>query len=201
MNFIKRTIIPGLIFGPLVCTGQIYQAGQPPQSVSNTPAVWDISLGVHRSYMKVIDPAQETLFNKEQGFSARGLYAFSSWLAAGLEGGISERENFPTQNTYRHIYYGGVTKWILTPQTKPRVYLLLGGGIDRRKLSYAGNWAHTVSKPYLTAGTGVELDISSRIYVGLEGQARYNTARTLDAFTALNRRWETVLGVRGGVRF
>ena len=202
MNFIKKIVILGLVTWPAVCSGQIYRAGQtssedPKTSISN----WDISLGVYRSNLELTDPTQETLLSKERGLSARGVYAFSSWLAAGVEGGFSKRENLPAQNTYRHLYYGVITKWILTPQTKPRVYLLLGGGVSQRKLSYAGDWSHTVTNPYALAGTGVELDVGSWGYVGLEAQARYNTKRKLDEFAVLDHRLETVLGVRGGVRF
>ena len=191
----------GFISLPLFCCGQVYQAGQRPALNSQTFTRWDISLGAYHSNIKLVDPAQETLLSKEAGASLRGLYAFSSWFLAGAEGGITKRENFPVSNTYRHTYYGLVTKWILTPQTKPQVYLLLGGGRGKRELSYAGNWSHTITKPYITAGTGVELDIGSLGYIGLEAQARYNTSREVDAFCRLNHRLETVFGLRGGVRF
>lgn len=201
MKSFRTMIALGIVCLPWTCLGQIYQAGQSSVNTARSAAAWDISLGVYRSNIELVDPVQETLVSKEMGASLRGLYIFSSWFSAGGEGGISRRENFPATNTYRHSYYGAVTKWILTPQTKPRVYLLLGGGRSQRKLSYVGNWAHTISKPYATAGTGVELDIGSWGYLGLEVQARYNTNRKLDAFTALAHRLETVLGVRGGVRF
>ena len=201
MNFLKEVVALGMISLPLVCVGQIYQAGQTPAHIFHPSPTWDVSLGAYRSYMKVVDPVQETLFSKEQGISARGLYALTPWFWAGAEGGMAQRENFPVQNTYHHLYYGVVTKWILTPQTQPQVYLLLGGGVSQRKLSYAGSWEHTITKPYVSGATGVELALGSLGYVGLEAQARYNTHRTLDAFTILNHRLEVQIGLRGGVRF
>ncbi len=201
MNFLKAIVVAGVISLPLVGMGQIYQAGQAPSRISHPSPAWDVSLGVYRSYMKVVDPVQETLFSNEQGLSARGLYAFTPWLWVGAEGGITQREDFPVQNTYHHLYYGAVTKWILTPQTRPQVYLLFGGGVSRRKLSYAGSWEHTITKPYVVGATGVELPLGQLGYVGLEAQARYTSHRTLDAFTILNHRLEVQIGLRGGVRF
>lgn len=201
MKHVNAGIVLGLLVWAQAGWGQIYQAGQAARPHAAPTAAWDVSLSVYRSPMHVVDPVQEDLFAGETGLSARGLYRFSDWLAGGMEGGISRRKDFPLQNTYRHLYYGAVTKWIVTPQTQPRVYLLLGGGISRRKLSYAGMWAHSVRAKYVTAGIGTEVDIWKSGYIGLETQARYNTHRTLDNFTALERRLEVILGLRAGLRF
>lgn len=189
------------IYFPCVSYGQTYQAGQ----VSSAPAVsiprWEVSAGVYRSNLSVRERSGEELFSKEKGLSLRGLYYFSSWFAGGIEGEISAREKFPLQNTYRRLSYGLVTKWVLTPQTQPQIYLLLGGGIHQRKLSYMGDWSHTVSRPYVMLGPGLEIQIGRGGFIGLELQARYNPQRKLDAFTVLKHRWEAVIGLRGGVRF
>ena len=201
MNLHKMAVVFCLIGLPMISAGQIYRAGTDKTVAPADRKRGDISVGVYHAAGQLVDPVDEKLLSGEAGVSVRGLYYLTPWLAGGLDGTFSQKKSFPIQNSYRHISYGVITKWLLTPHTQPRLYLLAGGGMNRRKLSYAGMWGHTVSKPYLTIGPGIELDVSSWGYVGLEMQGRYNTCRRLDDFTALKSRWEMLFALRGGIRF
>ena len=203
MTKVLKVIIVSWLLGlPLVGFGQIYHAGSSVPATREKTANWDISLGGYLTYTQVVDPAGEVLFSREKSLNARGLYYVTPWLAAGVEGAWAQHRNFPTQNTYHHKRYGLVTKWVLTPQTTPRVYLLAGGGTSRREISYtSGWWREQIKKPYWTIGGGLEMGIGRWGYLGLETQALYNEHRKLDAFSALNNRWEIEVGLRAGVRF
>ena len=187
--------------GPLLAVGQVYHAAQTDSAPVRTTARWEVSAGVLRTNGAVEDPLGEKFFSGQTGLTARGLYHWNNWLAAGIEGAWFSSKKLGFSGTLRHARYGLITRWALTPQTKPTVYALLGGGMNQRKLSYAGMWSHTKSSAYGLLGVGVEVPVYRGAYLAAEVQGVYNARRTLDDFTRLSRRLETEVMLRGGIRF
>ena len=188
-----------LVLMGMVCSSFCF--GQSPEEVSASGPFWDISVASYQAQVQLVDAVWEELLTNEDGVSARGLYSLSKRFWVGVEGGLSHKEYAPFPNTYRHLYYGAVGKWVLRERDDIRTCFIFGGGFSRRTLSYAGNWEHSITRPYAMLGISVELDIGRWGYVGLETQGRYNAHRKLDNFTALSNRWERIFLFRGGIRF
>ena len=97
--------------------------------------------------------------------------------------------------------YGLVGKWVLTPETKPTVYFLLGVGRREQRTSYVHTVNYRARTGYALAGLGLEVPLYHEFFVGAEGQAIYNTRQKVDNFIRLSHRFETAIVLRGGVRF
>ncbi|MBO7190876.1 MAG: hypothetical protein J6V32_02055 [Elusimicrobiaceae bacterium] len=189
-----------LLLAPLLGAGQIYHAGESAPTVSSVKH-WEASLGWQTSGQSVQGRLGERLFDSADGLSLRGLYYPTAWLGVGLEGVWFDKKDFPVENTYKDVRYGVISKWVLTPQTKPAVYLLLGAGLRKQRTSYMHTVNNTANTGYGLTGLGLELDIYRGIFIQAEGQALYNTRRKVDNFTQLAHRLELSVALRGGVRF
>ena len=190
-----------MLFAPVVLAGQVYRAGETTPVSSGPIARWEVSAGVLRTNEAATDPLGVKFFSAQKGVTVRGLYVWNTWLAAGVQGDWFSAKKLGFSGKHRHVRYGIISRWMLTPQTKPGVYALLGAGVSQRKLSYAGMWSHTVSSAYGLLGLGVEVPVYRGSYLAAEVQSVYNSRRRLDDFSCLSRRFATEVSVRGGIRF
>lgn len=190
-----------LVISPLLAFGQIYHAGEDSHTASTKPN-WEISAGWVRSNMSVYGHYSDRLLSNETGVSARALYYVAPWLAVGPEGIWFSSKSFPTSNRFQNTRYGGVLKFILTPQTQPAAYLLAGGGSSKREMSYAGGMKKTSSNSaYALVGAGAEVTIAYGLFVAAEVQGIYNAKKKIDGLSMLKHSWETIFSLRGGIRF
>jgi len=180
--------------------GQVYHAGETEQTVSSAPR-WEVSAGVTRSNFQIRDGADERMFKSEDGLTARGLYYPVRWLGIGLQGTWFDKEDFAGDNTYKDTRYDLLTKWILTPDTRPNLYVLLGSGYRTQEVSYAHLVKHTKHNGYMLAALGLDVEISHGWFIGAEGQLSYFPHKEIDKLLHANKRTERVLNVRVGVRF
>ncbi|MBR4355280.1 MAG: outer membrane beta-barrel protein [Elusimicrobiaceae bacterium] len=190
--------IVGIGLSSVAFANPVYHAGDTTPSDASRP--FEISVGWAHSGESVYDQV-EKVFSKTDAITARAVYYPGRELGFGLEGDLSSKKDFPTDNTYRHVRYGGLVKWIFTPDTSPLVYLLFGAGTGERKLSYRGRWNHTTHTLYGSLGVGVEVPITDRVFVAAEIHEVYNRHRKIDNLLSLRRRWETNFSLRGGIRF
>ena len=180
--------------------GQVYHAGETEQPVLSGPR-WEVSAGAIRSNFQVRDGAGERMFKGEDGLTARGLYYPVRWLGVGVQGTWFDKEKFAGQHTYKDTRYDLLTKWILTPDTRPNLYVLLGGGYRTQEVSYARLLKRTKHNEYLLAALGLDVEISHGWFIGAEGQLSYFPHKEIDAFLNANKNTERALLVRVGVRF
>ena len=186
-------------FSPLVGLAQVYHAGENSAKVVPTKH-WEISAGWIHSNQRVQDNAAIAVLNNTQGFTVRGLYYPLEWLGVGVEGAWMNRKNFLGDNSYGDTRYGLISKWFLTPDTKPAVYVLLGAGARAQKIKYTNLRQRTKDTWYAQGGLGAEVEIYGGWFVAAEGLMMYH-AKEIDAFFEQGKRWERILAIRGGVRF
>ncbi len=123
------------------------------------------------------------------------------WLGIGAQGMWFDKENFIGDNTFKDTRYELLSKWILTPDTCPHLYLLLGGGLRMQEVTRAHLLTHTKHNEYGLAAVGVEVEIAYGWFIGAEGQLTYFPHRKIDALLQANKHTERALSVRAGVRF
>lgn len=187
------------IFIPFAGAAQLYHAGE---TTADTPSFksWEISVGWTHSNQRVQDNGAITVLNDTEGFTARGLYYPWRWLGLGVESTWMNRKHFAGNNSYKDTRYGLISKWILTPDTTPMAYLLVGAGAREQKLDYFSLRQRTKHTWYAQGGVGVELEIYRGWFIGAEGLMMYH-AKNIDALLEQGKRWERVLTIRGGLRF
>lgn len=195
----KLLLILCVAFSPLGTAAQVYHAGE---DSAETAAVkhWEVSVGWIHSNQRVQDNAAISVLQNTQGITARGLYYPWRWLGVGLEGAWMEQKDFLGDNSYDDTRYGFISKWVLTPDTKPVAYLLLGTGMRTQKLKYLNLRQHTKDTWYAQGGLGVEVEIYGGWFVAAEALMMYH-GKEIDAFLEQGKRWERILAIRGGVRF
>lgn len=157
--------------------------------------------GVHTlAHLK--DGGGHTQLSHQDGLSGRVLLEVTPWLSLGIEDTWFQKEkNIPFVAHYRENRYAILSKWTLTPDTRPKTYLLVGAGETKRELQYTFALQHKVYTRYLLAGLGVEVPLWKEWFLALEGYGVYNFHKTVDRFFALNHRFEPGIGGRVGVRF
>lgn len=187
-------------FIPLGVCGQVYHAGETVAADSSVSR-WEVSAGVLRSNYQVRDRTGERMFKGEDALSVRAVYYPVRWLGIGVEGTWFDKENFVGDNSYKDTRYQLLTKWILTPDTRPHLYLLVGAGQRTQKVSYAHLLNHTKHNGYGLAALGVEVEITHGWFVAAEGQLTYFPHKEIDNFLRTNKNTERLLSVRTGVRF
>lgn len=165
------------------------------------PSHVEFSAGMYYSNLQVNDRSGEKMFARESGLSVRGLVYPVRWLAVGVEGVQFGRENLPAQNTYRDKRLGLLTKWILTPDTTPAIYVLLGMGQQDQRVSYQDLWTSKSHTRYTQAGLGIDIPVYRYVFIGAEGQLIYHAHQKVDDLLVLNRRLEYLLSLRVGVKF
>ena len=140
------------------------------------------------------------MFKNQDGLTARALLYPLRWLGLGAEGSWFTEKNF-YQNTYRDTLYGILAKGILTPDTMPELYILLGGGEAKQEGSYLGRLDRTQKVRYGQIGLGVSLALYRGVFLAAEGQLVYHAHKKIDTFLHQHHRMERVVSLRGGVRF
>lgn len=165
------------------------------------PTHIEMSAGLSYSNLQVNDRANEKMFARENGWSIRGLVYPARWVGIGAEGMQFGRKNLPGQNTYRDRRVGLLTKWILTPDTTPSLYVLVGVGRQEQQVSYQNVWTSTSHTRYTQAGLGVDIPLYRYLFVGAEGQMIYHARQDVDNLLVLNRRLEYIFSLHLGVRF
>lgn len=180
--------------------GQVYQAGHREERQEKL-ARWEVSAAWGRAGAGVNDLGGGHLVKKEEALSLRGLYYAAPWVGVGLEGTWFSDEHFPLNNTYEHARYGAVVKGIITPHTRPSLYVLGGVGRSNRELSYLGGIHHKKHSMYASVGVGIEMPLAYGIFAAAELQRIYNAHRQLDGLVKLRRHWETAYALRLGIRF
>ncbi|GEM_PF-6809961 len=189
-----------LLLAPLWAVGQVYHAGE---TASAAPSVkhYAVSVGWFLSGQNVQGQLGERLFDSANGLSLRGVYYPADWLAVGVEGVYFGKKNFPVENTYKDIRYGLIGKWVLTPETKPTIYLLFGLGLREQRTSYMHTVTYSARTGYGLVGLGLEMRVYRSFFVQAEGMSIYNTRRKVDDFIGLAHPIELAFALRGGVHF
>ena len=186
-------------FLPLVAV--LCGVGLPCRAANALPRVpVEISAGVIASDLQVNDRSGEKMVSRENGFTARGLVYPLRWLGVGVEGVHFGREDF-FGNSYQDKRYGLLTKWVLTPDTTPSLYVLLGLGQHKQHVSYQGLWTSSSAVRYTQLGLGVDIPLYRYLFVGLEGQIVYHAHQKVDNLLLLNRRTERIFSLHIGLRF
>ena len=188
-----------LALSPIGIMGQVYHAGE--ESPETSSVRWEVSIAWVQPNQHVQGQLGETLFRRKGGPSVRGLYYPTAWMGVGVEGFKSDWQDFPISNSYKAVRYGLVSKWLLTPQTMPSAYVLLGAGQMRQRTSYSDTVYFTARPAYGLVGLGLETRVYRGWFVAAEGQAVYYEHSRIDEFVRLEHRWELAFLVRGGIRF
>ena len=152
----------------LVAASEVYHAGEtkPAQQAFGR---FEVSVGWDFSNMSMSDRV-ERMFKKQDGLTARALFYPLRWLGVGAEGvWFGEKNSY--QNTYRDTRYGIVAKGIITPDTLPELYVLLGGGKDKQEVTYAGRFDRSQTSNYGQLGLGLSATLYQGIFLAVEGRA------------------------------
>ena len=183
---------------------QIYRVGGiTPLSVYELSGpAWEVSAGAFASTATLYTRKNNKVFNGELGLAVRGLYALSSWAAFGVEGQFSRAEDAAyVVDDYQVLRVGGVGKFTLTPDTNPRVYLLLGAGVIRRELQSMQFFKDTATDGYALVGWGLEKYFVGGWFGGVELYGMYDSAPHLNAYFRVPHRWTAGVQLRFGLQF
>ena len=197
----KKYLFLGLMWASVCAFAAepIYHAGE--NSVTTGSPRWEASLGWINARVGTHDPTEENLFSHLTGLTVRGLYTLRPSWRMGAEGVIFSGKNLAPSNTYRARRYGVLVNYVLTPDTVPVAYVLVGGGETYHRISYSGLRTNRKHTGYACAGIGIEVPLDHRYFFAAEAAALYHASKKIDVFTRLNRRLETTVTVRGGIRF
>ncbi len=204
----KRILLVGvlLLLGCSSSFSQIYRAQEyyadekllHRQSFSR----WEISAGVVGSLTELRDFVDQSLAKGEIGAELRVLYGVWDWFALGVGASLARPiKTAESLDSYQSRYLEGLGKVTLTPQTSPRSYLLIGGGVLYREVDYFEDWTDSSSSPYLTFGWGIETDIGSLWFCGLELRGNYLLTSPSNTYFYFSTRWEAAVHLRTGLRF
>lgn len=168
---------------------------------------WEPTVAGVFSSANVADVRGDSGPKNSGGFGLRGIYNVRPWIGLGAEGVIFAEKSFALVDKYRAERLGAVIKFNLSPDTSPRVYLVLGTGVTRHRFSFGktpatAHWSkRKADVPYVQVGLGAEIDIWKTWFAGAEINALYNTKTELPPYYRLEARWEKLLHLRTGVRF
>lgn len=186
-------------------SAQVYHAGQSVQT--GTPREWvEVSGGWGTSFSRLEDGANDKQLSHQEGISGRALFWATSWLGVGGEGiWFKTEKGIPMVPQYKMRRYGLITKWVLTPDTQPRAYLLLGMGNTKREFHYQFSpfyqYTETNKSSYGLAGAGLEVTMWRNLFLAGEIQLLYNQHKHVSEFFRLHSRFETGASLRAGLRF
>ena len=171
---------------------QVYRAGE--QTAQSVVSRWEVAAGWNASTGEVALKRGSTSTDGAHGFYGRVLYTFWRNAAVGVEGTVFSSQSIkPVAEKYNAKRVGVLLKYLVTPNTNPRVYLLLGGGITRHHFNfnpvYRGDQTRQVA--YGALGAGIEIDIWKNLFAALEGRVTYNKHRDLNSYYELSKRWES----------
>ena len=115
-----------------------YHAGEATSSVRNSKSWLELSVGGTRSFAKLEDKGGYEQLSHLDGISGRALWTVFPWLGIGVEGTRFQTEKeIAFVDSYKMLRYGLISKLTFTPDTQPKVYLLLGAGKTKREFDYA----------------------------------------------------------------
>lgn len=185
------------------CFSQTYRAGEGAAPVSFPH--WEVAAGWSASTGEVSLKNGSSSLDGQHGLSVRALYAPWKRISLGAEGTLfSDKAIDPIVHKYNAKRVGVLLKYLITPDTNPRVYLLAGGGTTLHHFSFVSPYRghnHTRTIPYTMMGVGVEASVWKNLFAAVEGRAIYNTKDDLNLFYHLPKRWEMEGKVLIGVRF
>ena len=199
----KFSLLAVCLFATSFCFSQAYRAGE--STASGSFSRWEVAAGWSASTGEVSLKNGAASLDGQHGFYGRVLYAPWKKIALGAEGTLfSDKSIEPIVRKYNAKRVGVLLKYLITPDTNPRVYLLLGGGITRHRFNfvspYRGN-DHTRTVSYAMMGAGIETSVWKHLFASVEGRGIYNTKDDLNLFYHLSKRWEMEGKILLGVRF
>lgn len=185
------------------CFSQAYRAGESPALVSfprfEVAAGWSASTG------EVALKNGAASLGGQHGFYGRVLYAPWKKIALGAEGTLfADKSIEPIVRNYNAKRAGVLLKYLVTPDTNPRVYLLAGGGITRHRFHFVSPYRgsdHTRTVSYAMLGAGIETSMWKHLFAAVEGRGVYSTRDDLNLFYHLSKRWEMEGKLLLGIRF
>ena len=181
---------------------QIYHAGEENTTGASRRNWVELSAAGTRSFYTLQDGGNYTQLSHQDGLSARALWLITPNIGLGLEGTWFEKEkSIPVVSSYKMRRYGVIGKWILTPDTAPKAYLLAGVGRTKRQFSYEFPLSEEKKTNYYLAGIGLDVTLWRNLFAAAEVTAVYNAHATTGNFYHLKHRWETNASLRAGVRF
>ena len=195
-----------LLFGFSASFCQIYRAQEyntdKDDAARSAASRWEISAALQASTLEMRDFVGQKLTQGEIGASVRMLYFVAPWIALGAEGAFaSAGKRDDLLDIYKSYRLEGLSKLSLTPNTSPRSYLVLGGGVSYREVAYLNVWDEKASLPYLMFGWGLETDICGNWFGGLELRGVYHLKDIQSDYFYLPHRWEGQMQLRVGLRF
>lgn len=181
---------------------QTYHAGEK-TVVSSTHRNWvEFSVAGARSFSRLEDGGGYTQLSHQDGLSGRGLIIVYPWLALGVEGtSFGNEKSIPYVSHFKQSRYGVVGKLTLTPDTQPKVYVLIGAGKTKRKFEYEFSFTEETKTNYMMAAIGIEIALWKEIFIAAEAYGVYNGHRHISRFFEQNHRFEPGLMGRLGIRF
>ena len=204
----KKLLTLLFVFGLTPLWGApLYRAGQ---SKAHLPDFdrWELAAHGAVSSVSLTDFTGSNTLNGAKGVGLGGLYYLRPWLGVGAEGTyLLKQELPPFVEKYQALRGGLAAKFILSPDTLPRVYAVLGAGKTEYRLAYTkvpatAHWKRTAKRiNYVRLGLGLETDLRKGFFIGIEAGALYNCATRLSTYYTLEKRWEFDGRFRAGVRF
>ncbi len=180
----------------------VYHGGQAAPRPVSFPR-WEVSAGWIYSDLALEDRVEE-MFTGQGGFTARALFYPLRWLAVGAEGSWFNQKNF-YQISYQENRQGLLTKWLLTPDTKPTLYVLLGAGKRHQELTYAqaslAKFNRREHSYYGLCGLGLTIPVYGVFSVEAEGHLVYMGHQKIDKFFQQAHRYERAVSLRGVLHF
>lgn len=199
----KLALLVVLFAFPIVVSAQVFSLDNNAyEPAFSTLATWEISLGLTGAFSPIKEPAGERLLGQQGGISARAIYYLKPWLGVGVEGvSFFPASASPVVDKYKVRRGGIVGKVVAGKEVPVRPYGLVAAGFSRREVMYTFNWTQHHSAHYVALGVGVEMDMSSAIFVGAEVRGIYNTSAEIGRFVRLESRREMEVSLCWGLRF
>ena len=172
---------------------QIYRAGE--TTPAGSYSRWEVAAGWNASTGEVALKQGSTSSDGAHGFYGRALYSFWRSFSIGAEGSLFFSQSLaPVVDKYKATRAGVLLKYLATPNTNPRVYLLAGAGATFHQFHFKPAYRgpdHTRRIAYLAAGAGIEINVWENVFAALEGRVLYNTQRNLNFYYGLSKQWES----------
>ena len=153
------------VYRPQPATEEKEKTDGPLNFEASASAVWTMG--------KLNDLSGQTISRRMMGPRIRLLSLLSEQISIGAEGQWLQAEDMPQEffDKLQQYSFAGILRYNLTPQTRPFLYILLGGGWNFRRvdlsLPVAENKIHDGAIMW-TAGVGIEWPLARRWEMGGE---------------------------------
>ena len=160
---------------------QIYRVSRPNPTIEEetpcpkeTPPKWEISAAGAMSFRKLSDALGYTASRRMVGGSVQAFYRPLPHLALGVEWGQQESKDsaWPVLEYIEKESVSALVKYSITPDTTPKLYLLVSGGKVRNRAKY-GNVPNLNDSSYVLGG-GLALEIPLYKALKIGGEYRLN---------------------------